>query len=141
MFALSSLTSSILGFSFFKTGDFEPKYNYFKPDENTLEIRLEVPGKNECITSHKIIGDETVVTVKGKKIKDNQPKAPIYNLFNIREFSDFELNIPLKVEDFVLKGNIQDAQEFCNNYNKREEGKAYEIIAKKALRIIYEGLK
>ena len=34
-----------LGFSFFKTGDFEPKYNYFKPDENTLEIRLEVPGR------------------------------------------------------------------------------------------------
>ena len=91
-----------LGFSFFKTGDFEPKYNYFKPDENTLEIRLEVPGKNECITSHKIIGDETVVTVKGKKIKDNQPKAPIYNLFNIREFSDFELNIPLKAEDFKI---------------------------------------
>ena len=33
-----------LGFSFFKTGDFEPKYNYYKPDEKTLEIRLEVPG-------------------------------------------------------------------------------------------------
>ena len=26
----------------------EPKYNYFKPDENTLEIRLEVPGNVNC---------------------------------------------------------------------------------------------
>ena len=91
-----------LGFSFFKTGDFEPKYNYFKPDENTLEIRLEVPGKTPCKVSHKIEGDKTIVTVKGTKEKDKQPKEPNYNLFNIREFSDFELMIPLKAEEFKI---------------------------------------
>ena len=92
-----------LGFSLFKTGNFEPKYNYFKPDENTLEIRLEVPGNVNCDVNHKIIGDKTIITIKGTKKKDNQPKEPNYNLFNIREFSEFELNIPLKVEDFKIK--------------------------------------
>ena len=92
-----------LGFSLFKTGNFEPKYNYFKPDENTLEIRLEVPGNVKLEVNHEVIGDETIITVTGTKKKDNQPKEPNYNLDNIREFSEFELNIPLKVEDFKIK--------------------------------------
>ena len=75
----------------------------FKPDEKTLEIRLEIPGNNTLNVSHEVIGDETIVTIKGTKIKDSQPKEPNYNLFNIREFSEFELNIPLKVEDFKIK--------------------------------------
>ena len=87
-----------LGFSFFKTGDFEPKYNYFKPDENTLEIRLEVPGRTPLTTFHNIVGDDTIVTIKGTKMKDTNPKELNYNFVNIREFSDFELNIPLKAE-------------------------------------------
>ena len=91
-----------LGFSFFKTGDFEPKYNYFKPDENTLEIRLETPGRTECAVTHDIIGDKTIVTVKGVKNKDNNPKKFSDNIYNIREFSEFELNIPLKAEQFKI---------------------------------------
>ena len=91
-----------LSFSFFKAGYFEPKYNYFKPDENTLEIRLEIPGNVKLDVNHKIVGDETVISIKGNKIKDSQPKEPNYNLFNKREFSEFELNIPLKVEDFKI---------------------------------------
>jgi len=91
-----------LGFSLFKTGNFEPKYNYFKPDKNTLEIRLEVPGNVNCDVNHKIIGDKTIITINGNKKNDNQPKEPNYNLFNIREFSEFELNIPLKAEDLQI---------------------------------------
>ena len=91
-----------LGFSFFKTGDFEPKYNYFKPDENTLEIRLEAPGNTIIDVSHKVEGDETIITVTGKKIKDNSPKELKDNIFNMREFGNFELNIPLKVVDFKI---------------------------------------
>jgi hypothetical protein len=92
-----------LGFSSFKTGDFEPKFNYFKPDENTLEIRVEVPGNKTCDVFHRIIGDETIITVKGEKLKDSVPKKPEDDLRNIREFSKFELNIPLKVEEFEIK--------------------------------------
>ena len=91
-----------LGFSLFKTGDFEPKYNIFKPDENTIEIRLEVPGNATCDVSHKVEGDETIITVTGKKTKDNMPKDMKDNLFNLREFSNFEVNIPLKVYHFKI---------------------------------------
>jgi hypothetical protein len=91
-----------LGFSFFKTGDFEPKYNYFKPDEDTLEIRLEAPGNTICDVNHKVEVDETIITVSGQKTKDNLPKELKDNIFNIREFGNFELNIPLKIVDFKI---------------------------------------
>ena len=91
-----------LGFSLFKTGNFEPKYNYFKKDENTLEIRLEVPGNVKCNVEHKVIEDKTMIIDKGEKKKDKEPAKPNYNLFNIREFSEFELNIPLKTEDLQI---------------------------------------
>ena len=103
-----------LGFSLFKTGNFEPKYNYFKPDENTLEIRLEVPGNVNCDVNHKIIGDKTIITINGNKKNDNQPKEPNYNLFNIREFSEFELNIPLKAEDLQISKIKEGYPKFKN---------------------------
>ena len=91
-----------LSFSFFKASNFEPKYNYFKPDEKTLEIRLEVPGNVKIDVNHKIIGDETIIEIKGEKKKDSIPKELKQNLYNKREFSKFELNIPLKVEYFKI---------------------------------------
>ena len=100
--SLKKCSTDELRFSFFKTGNFEPKYNYFKPDEKTLEIRLEVPGNVKCDVNHKIVRDETVISIRGNKNKDSQPKEPNYNLFNIREFSEFEVNIPLKVEEFKI---------------------------------------
>ena len=103
-----------LGFSFFRTGDFEPKYNYFKPDENTLEIRVEVPGNKKCNISYKVIGDETIITVKGEKKRDAEPKKPEDDLRNIREFSEFVLNIPLKVQDFEIKQSKKDYPKWVN---------------------------
>ena len=91
-----------LGFSFFKTGNFEPKYNYFLADETTLEVRLEAPGLSTCKVSHNIVGDETIITIKGVKSKDKKPEDFDKNLFNIREFSDYEINIPIKAEKFKI---------------------------------------
>ena len=91
-----------LGFSLFKSGNVELKYNYFKPDENTLELRVELPGTVECFVDHKVIGEDTIITLTGNKYKDKQPKEPNYNIYNIREFGDFELNIRLKVEDYKI---------------------------------------
>ena len=91
-----------LSFSFFKTSKFEPKYNYFKPDPNTLEIRFEIPGNVNIQINHEIVGDETIIKIKGIKHKDKKPEKQKDNLFNIREFGEFELNIPLKVEDFKI---------------------------------------
>ena len=91
-----------LGFSFFKTGDFEPKYNYFKPDEHTLEVRVEVPGNIKCSVTHKITENKTIIIVKGVKQIDKSPAKPEDMIFNMREFGEFELNIPLKVEEFEI---------------------------------------
>ena len=91
-----------LGFSLFKTDKFEPKYNYFKPDERTLEIRLEIPGNCKCSAIHKVIGEETIITIKGKKNRDKTPKLED-DLYDIREYTEFELNIPLKVEEFKIQ--------------------------------------
>ena len=92
-----------LGFSLFKTGNFEPKFNYFKPDKDTLEIRLEIPGNVKIEVIHKVEGDETIVVVKGTKKRDTQPKNKKDVLHDIREFSNFDLYIPLKVEQFKIK--------------------------------------
>ena len=123
-----------LGFSFFKTGNFEPKYNYFKPDENTLEIRLEIPGITICKVHHNIIGDETIIAVKGEKKKDSKPKELEDNLFNIREFSEFELNIPLKAEDFKISQEKPKKLIFANGiciiqYELAHKGKETEVSA------------
>ena len=91
-----------LGFSLFKTGNFEPKYNYFKPDPKTLEIRLEVPGNTKCTVNHKVEGDKTIITVNGDKNRDKTPKDENDNLKDIREFGKFELKIPLPVEQFKI---------------------------------------
>ena len=125
-----------LGFSFFKTDHFQPKYNYFKVDENTLEIRLEIPGKTECSINHKVIGDETIIMVKGRKMKDRIPDRQEDVIFNIREFGEFELNIPLKVQDFRI--NQTRPKEgypkiingiFCVQYELAPKGEEIKVIA------------
>ena len=103
-----------LGFSFFKTGDFEPKYNYFKPDEHTLEVRVEVPGNSKCYTSQKITGDEVIITIYGQKKIDKTPKNPEDVIKNLREFSDYEVNIPLKVQDYEITKPKEGFPKFLN---------------------------
>ena len=98
-----------LGFSLFRSGEVELKYNYFKPDEKTLEIRVEIPGKANCEVSHKIVGDDTIIIITGNKYKDKQPEKPNYNLHNIREFGEYELTIRLKAEDYKI--NSQSPKE------------------------------
>ena len=125
-----------LGFSFFKTDHFQPKYNYFKVDENTLEIRLEIPGKTECSINHKVIGDETIIMVKGRKMKDRRPDREEDVIFNIREFGEFELNIPLKVQDFRINQNRPKEGYpkiingiFCVQYELAPKGEEIKVIA------------
>ena len=106
-----------LGFSFFKTGDFEPKYNCFKPDERTVEIRVETPGNINCTVTHTIEGDKTIVIIKGEKKRDTSPENPDDVFLNFREFSEFELHIPLKVKEFKI--NSQNPKE---GYPKFQQG-------------------
>ena len=105
-----------VGLASFKTGDFEPKYNYFKPDENTLEIRVEAPGNSDCDDiNHTVEGEETIIFIKGTKEKDILPEKLQDNLYNSREFSLFELNIPLKIEEFKInQKSTKKKPEFIN---------------------------
>ena len=79
-----------------------PKYSYFKPDEKTLEIRIELPGKIQLNLTHKVVGDETIVSIKGEKLKDKKPDKIEDNVVNLREYGEFEINIPLKVQEFKI---------------------------------------
>ena len=94
-----------LGFSFFKTGNFEPKYNYFKSDPNTLELRLEIPGNATCKAFCKVEKENTIIKIEGKKNKDAVPKEENDNIYNLREFSNFEVLIPLITEKYKIVGN------------------------------------
>jgi len=131
---LKKININELGYSFVNIGNYEPKYNYFKPYDNILEIRVEIPGNVHCNVSHDVKDDETIITIKGKKIKDKDPKYLEDNLFNIREFSEFELNIPLKIEDFQINQTRpkNGYPKFINGiciiqYELAEKGEAKEI--------------
>ena len=92
-----------LGVSLFKTGNFEPKYNYFKPDQNTLEIRLEVPGNTKCDVKYRLEGQYTIINIKGEKKKDKLPESIEENIVNKRDFSKFDLDINLNAKDFQIQ--------------------------------------
>ena len=99
-----------LGFSLFKTGNFEPKYNCFK-EGNILEVRVEIPGNViDCDSSFDVKGDETIITITGKKEKDSKPEELKNNIYNTREFSKFELNIPLKVQEYNIIKKIENVK-------------------------------
>ena len=93
---------------------FKPKYNYFKPDNNTLEIRLEIPGNSDCKVDNTIIGDKTRIIFKGSKKPDKSPKNPEDNLFNSREFNDFEVNVDLPVEKFQISPSSKPNKDYKN---------------------------
>ena len=99
-----------LGFSLFKTGNFEPKYNCFK-EGNILEVRVEIPGNViDCDSSFDVKGDETIITITGKKEKDSKPEELKNNIYNTRKFSKFELNIPLKVQEYNIIKKIENVK-------------------------------
>ena len=94
-----------LGFSFFKTGNFEPKYNLYKLDQTTLELRLEIPGNATCKASTKVIKENTVIKIKGEKTEDKLPIDENDKIYNRREFNNFEVLIPLLTEKYQILGN------------------------------------
>ena len=124
-----------LGFSFFKTGDFEPKYNYFKLDEKTLEIRLELPGNCTANVEYTIEKDETRIKVSGTKNHDKDPKNFEDNIFNMREFSNYEVIISLPTDTYRIastkpkEGYPKIAKGVCIiQYELSEEGEKATVI-------------
>ena len=86
-----------LGFSNLKPNGFEPKYNIYKKD-NSIKIRVEIPG-NCQIKSERATGDNyNIIKISGEKIKDLEPQKIEDNIYNIREFGKFFLEIPFPKE-------------------------------------------
>ena len=99
-----------LGFSNLKANGFEPTYNLFKK-ESKIIVRLELPGNiNKLVTDIKIEGPYNIIKITGEKKKDKEPTNEKDNIFNTREYGSFTLEIPLKMEDYLLinkKPNIE----------------------------------
>jgi len=105
---IANIISDIDNYKTIKTEEpndpkFEPIYNYFKSETgNILEFRIEVPGEAEMETNYEVVEDETIITFKGNKMKDEEPNKLSDNLFNKRFFGNFEFTIPLKTEDYCI---------------------------------------
>ena len=91
-----------LGLAYLKSNGFEPKYNYFQKDDSII-IRVEAPGNCNMKYSIENIGEYNIIKLYGTKNKDKEPEKLSDNIYNCREFGDYFVNIPLKVEDYLIK--------------------------------------
>jgi len=94
-----------LGFSNFKSNEFEPNYNYYIKDDQLI-VRVEAPGNSTIESSIKHIGEYTTIKLKGSKNKDKEPEELEQNIFNSREIGNFSLDIPLKTEEYLIKNEL-----------------------------------
>ena len=51
----------------------------------------------------KVSGIYTIIRLKGHKKKDKEPEKSTDNIYNIRNFGDFNIEIPFKTEDYSFK--------------------------------------
>ena len=97
-----------IGFQTFKINGFEPRYNYFK-NKNCLEIRAELPGNVvPNVKKPQNIDGNTIINIYGEKKKDKVPEKLEDNLFNTREFGNFNLEIPFKNSDIKINPEIKE---------------------------------
>ena len=91
-----------IGNSIYKMNGLEPKYNVFV-NERLLEIRVELPGNCTPEVGAPIyLGEDTIITVSGKKNYDKDPKNPEDCIYNSREYGKFEIDIAFKMENIEL---------------------------------------
>ena len=90
-----------MGFSNLRGNGFEPNFNYYEKEEKII-IRVEAPGNCSIRSEINYSGEYTIIRLKGAKIEDKEPKKG-GNLHTTREFGDFNLDIPLKTEEYKIK--------------------------------------
>ena len=95
-----------LGFSNLKGNGFEPNFNYYKKgDEKKIIVRVEAPGNSKISSKLEYSGEYTVIRLTGTKKPDKEPTNNSDNIHTTREFGEFNLDIPLKTEDYNIKNN------------------------------------
>ena len=107
-----------LGFSNLKGNGFEPNFNYYKKEvenekgkEKRIVVRVESPGNSKIESKIEYSGEYTVIRLTGTKRPDKEPKNNTDNIHTTREFGEFNLDIPLKTEDYNIKNIKPDIYE------------------------------
>ena len=70
--------------------------------ENKIIVRFETPGDYTMNSEILYVGEYNIIKIMGKKNKDIEPKNIEDNIFNLREYGTFFLEIPLKAEKYLL---------------------------------------
>ena len=66
-------------------------------------VRVEVPGNSRIESKIDYIGEYSVIILTGNKKYDKEPEKFEDNIYNSREFGNFELNIVLRTNEYLLK--------------------------------------
>ena len=116
-----------------KSNGFEPTYNYYKKDDSLI-IRVEGSGNCSIKSNIEYLGEYTIIKLNGIKKKDKEPENYGDNLFTNREFGPYNLDIPLKTEDYLIK--TEKPKYACKNgvlilefkLDKKKEDKGFEPV-------------
>jgi hypothetical protein len=95
-----------LGFSNLRGNGFEPQFNYYYQEaenKHKIIVRVEAPGNSKISSQLEYSGEYTIIKLVGTKKPDKTPKGKIENIHTSREFGEFNLDIPLKTEDYNIK--------------------------------------
>lgn len=100
----------------FYKGIDEFKYNYFKPEDNILEIRVELPGNVKMDLKPKVVGNLSTLTISINKRLDRIPKYFHDNIKCTRVFGKFDINIEYEDEYYSIdpKGLNKGYPKFIN---------------------------
>jgi len=90
------------GFHNMNENGFEPKYNYYITN-NQIVVIVEVPGESKISSSILFVGEYAIIRILGIKGKDEKLVNIENSIINVREFGPFSLNIPIKLNDFLIK--------------------------------------
>ena len=93
-----------LGFSNLRGNGFEPNFNYYRKGDNII-VRVEAPGNSTISSKFDYSGEYTIIRLSGHKNIDKEPENKSDNIHTSREFGDFNLDIPLKTEDYNVKNS------------------------------------
>ena len=91
-----------LGIQNMKGNGFEPNYDcYITKDE--IIINVEVPGLFSLNSSRYVMGEYNYIRISGTKIEDSKKEVRNNKIHKGREFGKFSLDIPINLEDYVIK--------------------------------------
>ena len=101
-----------------------------KKEKKKIVVRVEEPGNSKIESKLEYSGEYTVIRLTGTKKQDKEPKNNTDNIHTTREFGEFNLDIPLKTEDYNIKNikpNVFDKKGIIVlEYEYEEKSQKYE---------------